>query len=236
MASRSHTRRSTFVRSGTALLLALAGLAPGCGANGKPPVTPLSPSLSPPVSPSFAPPVVTGLSESLGSTGGGAEVKIEGTGFLALEGGAVVTFGGVRAPRVSVVGTTAIFTTAPAHAAGLVDLVVSNPDGQSGRLANAYTYASPDSFDWNGEWEGGAQTGHVLFRFTIQNSRLTTVSCDTSGTVSFSPAPPVSNGEFAFSREDGVAITGRLVSPRDAIGTIHLAPCTNSDWFARKQP
>jgi hypothetical protein len=46
----------------------------------------------------------------------------------------------------------------------------------------------------------------------------------------------VSHGEFAFSREDGVAIAGRLVSPRDAIGTINLAPCTNSDWFARKRP
>jgi len=180
--------------------------------------------------------LVTALSESLGSTGGGAEVKIEGTGFQGQEGGPVVIFGGVRATRVSVTGTTAIFATVPPHAAGLVDLVVSNPDGQSVLLANAYTYASPDSFDPNGEWEGGAQTGHVLFRFTIQNSRLTAVSCDSSGTVSFSPAPSVRNGGFAFSREDGVAIAGRLVSARDAIGTINLAPCTNADWFARKQP
>ena len=231
-----HTCHSLAARTVTAGLLALAALAPGCG--GKPPLAPTPPPpFTPPVvlPPSFAPPVVTGLSESLGSTGGGAELKIEGTGFLALEGGPVVIFGGIRAGRVSVRDSTAIFTTVPPHEAGLVDIVVSNPDGQSARLVNAYTYASPDSFDPNGEWEGGAQTGHVLFRFTIQNSRLIAISCDSSGTVSFSPAPPVSNGEFAFSREDGVAIAGRLVSPRDAIGTINLAPCTNSDWFARKQ-
>ncbi|MGE5837829.1 MAG: IPT/TIG domain-containing protein [Acidobacteriota bacterium] len=229
MSNASHTRHPLLPRTVTAGLLALVGLAPGCG--GKPLLGP-----SPPLQ-SLAPPVVTALSESLGSTGGGAEVKIEGTGFLDLEGGPVVIFGGVRASRVSFMGTTTIFATVPAHAAGRVDLVVSNPDGQSGRLANAYTYASPDSFDSNGEWEGTSQTDgfRLRFRFFIQNSKVTAVSCDTSGTVSLSPAPSVSNGEFAFSGDDGVAITGRLVSPRDAIGTINLAPCPNSDWSARKQ-
>ena len=165
-------------------------------------------------------------------------MKIEGTGFLDGEGGAVVIFGGVYSPKVSHVGTTIILATAPPHAAGLVDLVVGNPDGQSARLADAYTYASAGSFDSNGEWEGTSRTDHVefRFRFTVRANRLTAVSCDTSGNVSFSPAPPVSNGEFAFAREDGVAIAGRLVSPGRAIGTVNLAPCTKSEWFARKSP
>lgn len=181
--------------------------------------------------------MVTALSEGLGSTAGGAEVKIEGAGFLDGEGGAVVIFGGVWATKITHMGTTTILATVPAHAAGPVDLVVSNPDGQEVRLANAYTYVSPDSFDANGEWEGRSRTNHVefLFRFTIQNSRLTAVSCGTSETVSVSPAPPVNNGEFSFSR-DGVAIAGRLVAPRDAIGTINLARCPNTEWSARKQP
>jgi hypothetical protein len=225
MSNTSHTRHPLVARTVTAGLLALVGLTPGCGESVLPPAP----------SPSFAPPVVRALSESVGSTGGGAEVKIEGTGFLDIEGGAVVIFGGVRSSRVSHIGTTAILATVPAHAAGLVDVVVSNPDGKSGSLANAYTYTSPDSFDSNGEWEGRSRTDHfeLRFRFVIQDSRLTAVSCDSSGTVSFSPAPPVSNGEFTFSR-DGVAIAGRLVSPRDAIGTINLAPCTDSEWSARK--
>ncbi len=237
MSNTSHPRHRLLARTVTAGLLALVGLAPGCGRPS------LGPSPSPPPSPSpqpqpLASPVVTALSESLGSTGGGAEVRIHGSGFLNLEGGAVVIFGGVRAPQVSFVSSTTITATVPPHAAGLVDLIVSNPDGQSGRLADAYTYVSPDSFDANGEWEGRSRTDHfeLRFRFTIQNSRLTAVACDSSGTVSFSPAPSVRNGEFAFSRGDGVGIAGRLVSPRDAIGTINLAPCMNSEWFARKQP
>jgi hypothetical protein len=91
------------------------------------------------------------LSESRGSTTGGAEVRIEGTGFLAAEGGAVVYFGEARAPKVTHIGTTIILTTVPAHTAGLVDVVVVNPDGQSGRLADAYTYASLGSLDSNRE-------------------------------------------------------------------------------------
>ncbi len=242
------TRHTLVARTVTAGLLALVGLVPGCGtplaptprppSGGPSSPGPPSPSPSPPTS--FAPPVVTAVSERLGSTAGGAEVKIEGTGFLDAEGGAVVIFGGVRAPKVTHIGTTTILATVPAHAAGPVDLVVSNPDGQEVRLANAYTYASPDSFDANGEWEGTSRRDQVgfqfPFRFTIQNGRLTAASCDTSGTVRFSPAPPVSHGEFASSRADGVAIAGRLVSPREAIGTLNLAPCTNSAWSARKQP
>ena len=212
---------STTSHTVTAGLLALVVLAAGCNS---------TPPTAPPPGPSPAP-VVRSVTESRGSTGGGAVVKIEGTGFLDGDGGAVVIFGGAHASGVSHSGTSVIFATVPAHAAGLVDVVVSNPDGQSARLADAYTYVSPDSFDPNGEWNG--QTGQVTFRFTVENNRLTTVSCGTSATVSFSPAPLVSNGEFAFSREDGVAIAGRMVSAGYAIGTINLAPCTNSDWYAK---
>jgi hypothetical protein len=236
MSYTGHTRRSLIARAVT-VGLALVWLVPGCGG---PPLAPSPPPSPGPRSPgpSFAAPVVTAVSERLGSTGGGASVTIEGTGFLDVEGGPSVFFGGASASFVYVMGPTTIAAIAPAHAAGQVDLVVSNPDGQSGRLADAYTYASPGSFDSNGEWEGTSYTGEVDFRFlfTIQNNRLTAVSCDTSGTVSFSPAPSVSNGEFALSRADGVAIAGRLVSPRLAIGTINLAPCANFGWFARKQP
>jgi hypothetical protein len=182
--------------------------------------------------------VVRALSESVGSTAGGAEVTIEGTGFIDQEGGATVLFGGTLASKVSHVGTTTLLATVPAHAAGQVDLIVTNPDGQSARLADGYTYAAPGSFDPNGEWEGTSRTGtfEFRFRFTIESSRLTAVSCDTSGTVSFSPAPSVTDGEFAVSRADGVALAGRLVSPGRAVGTVNLAPCTNSEWLARKHP
>ena len=185
--------------------------------------------------PPLAAPVVTALSDNLGSTGGGAEVRVEGTGFRHVQGNAVVTFGGIQALRAVNLGLTAILATVPAHAPGTVDVVVKNPDGQSARLANAYTYVSPDSFDPNGEWEGAADGGHVPFRFAVHNGRLTAVSCNTSGTITLTPAPAVSNGEFSFTREDGLLILGRLVSARDAIGTINLASCMTTGWFASKQ-
>ncbi len=225
MSNTSDTRHSLVARTVTTGLLAFVGLTAGCGAS----------ALGPTPSPSFAGLMVTSLSDSIGSTGGGAEVTIEGIGFLKNDGGPVVLFGGAHAWRVSLRGSTTIVAKVPPHPAGPVEVVVSNPDGQTARLAGAYTYVSPDSLDSNGEWEGRSLTDHLdfTFRFVIQNNRLTGVSCGTSGMV-FVPAPSLSNGEFAFFQGDGVVIAGRLVSAREATGTINLAPCTKSDWVARK--
>ncbi len=72
---------------------------------------------------------------------GGAEVHIVAAN-LSLTGVPVVTFGGVAAANVVVHPDFGgyITCTAPPHAAGLVDLVVTNPDTQSGALAGAFTY------------------------------------------------------------------------------------------------
>jgi hypothetical protein len=64
------------------------------------------------------------------------EVGISGTGFQA---GATVTFDG-PATNVRVVSDTFILVTVPPHTAGAVDVVVTNPGGQTARLAGAYTY------------------------------------------------------------------------------------------------
>jgi hypothetical protein len=84
-------------------------------------------------------PTVSSLSPSSGTSNGGTQVSISGTGFGS---GATVTFGGTLASNVIVNSTTTITATAPAHAAGLVDVIVTNTDGQSGSKSNAYTYLS----------------------------------------------------------------------------------------------
>jgi hypothetical protein len=43
---------------------------------------------------------------------------------------------------VTVVSSTSITATAPAHAAGAVNVVVTNTDGKSGTLTNGYTYTT----------------------------------------------------------------------------------------------
>lgn len=162
-------------------------------------------------------------------------VIITGTEFRATgyHSGLVVTLGdAVIVPVYS--NSTTIWAEVPAHVAGQVDVVVTNSDGQADRLAGAYTFASPQSFDFNGSWTSDDHDGPPV-RFTIQNDGLAIVACGTSTTRTFSPPLAVSNGEFSFSSDDGVAFSGRIVSPSIARGTISLAPCIPMAWYAEKQ-
>ena len=84
------------------------------------------------------PPTVTAITPNSESGNGGTSVTITGTGFSA---GATVQLGGVAASNVVAASSTAITATTPAHAAGTVDVVVTNPDGQSATLPGGYTYS-----------------------------------------------------------------------------------------------
>ncbi len=85
------------------------------------------------------PPTVSSVSPNAGSSGGGTFATVTGTGFLA---GATVTLGGTLLTGVTVVSSTTITGTTGAHAVGLVTVVVTNTDGQSGSRLNGYTYSS----------------------------------------------------------------------------------------------
>jgi len=87
-------------------------------------------------------PVPTAVSPTSGTTSGGTSVTIGGTNFVS---GATVTFGGTAATSVVVVSSSSITATTPAHAAGAVNVVVTNSNGQSGTLTNGYTYTSNGS-------------------------------------------------------------------------------------------
>ena len=84
-----------------------------------------------------APPGVTSISPPSGALAGGTSVTITGTAFQA---GATVTFGGTAATSVTVVSATSIRATTPAHAVGVVNIVVTNPDTQFGTCTACYTY------------------------------------------------------------------------------------------------
>ena len=83
-------------------------------------------------------PTITAVTPSTGTTAGGTVVTIAGTNFTT---GATVTLGGVAATSVTVVSATSIRATSGAHAAGPVDFIVRNPDGQQATLASGFTYA-----------------------------------------------------------------------------------------------
>jgi len=84
-------------------------------------------------------PTVSSVSPNSGSTAGGTAVTITGGSFAP---GAAVTFGGVAATNVVVISGTQITVTTPAGSAGAVTVTVTL-NGQSGNLANGFSYTLP---------------------------------------------------------------------------------------------
>ncbi len=80
-----------------------------------------------------------------------------------------MTFGGTAATNVVVVNSTTITATTPAGSAGAVTVTVTNSGGQSGSLANGFTYvATPTVSECQSEqrvdggWDGGDDHGDEL--------------------------------------------------------------------------
>jgi hypothetical protein len=88
-----------------------------------------------------AAPTITSLTPSSGTTAGGTSVVIAGTN---LTGATAVSFGGTPATTFTVDNANQITATAPAHAAGTVDVSVTTVGGTSANTANDdYTYVTP---------------------------------------------------------------------------------------------
>lgn len=88
------------------------------------------------------PPAVSSISPTTGSTLGGTSVTITGTDFI---NGASIAIGGVSVTGVSFVDSTSLTGTTGARSAGLVDVVVTNPDpaSQTSTLSDGFTYIAP---------------------------------------------------------------------------------------------
>lgn len=208
-------------------IVGLAGMAGGCGASSPAAPSTLQGAAVPP-----APVSVASIAPAAGSTAGSTPLKIIGSGF---QNGAAVSIDGLTLPAaVTDAGRTIRFATLP-HGAGPVEVVVTNPDGGEGRIAGAYAFVPADSFEFDGEWAGAA--GLELeseLRFTVRDHVLISVSCGGSGPIAFAPAPAVNEGEFSIVAANGTGISARIVSTSDAVGTINLAPCTSTNWTAKR--
>ena len=80
---------------------------------------------------------ITGVMPNSGLVFGGTSLIINGNGFTS---GASVIIGGVAATSVSVESATSIRALTPGHAAGVVDVIVTNGDGSNATLLGGYTY------------------------------------------------------------------------------------------------
>lgn len=178
-------------------------------------------------------PNAVGVVPQEGSTHGGTGVKITGADF---QPGASVRLDDIAVSAYVLDSATIVFFTT-AHTAGKVDVIVANPGGLFTRLTEAYEFAPPEAFDFNGDWLAHAGDEYETdMRFTIWNDTLVSVSCGGSA-LTFSPPPIVHDGEFSFTGDDGLSISGSIVSPVNAVGKIDvpdLPACRKTAWWADK--
>src|SRR3990172_12216393 len=89
--------------------------------------------------PLLFPPTLISATPNEGPTSGGTVVDLAGQNFRP---GATATFGGTPATVVTITPTHTIVNT-PAHAAGAVDVTVTNPDAQLSTLLSGFSYGVP---------------------------------------------------------------------------------------------
>jgi uncharacterized repeat protein (TIGR01451 family) len=126
------------------------------------------------------PTITTALSPNQGPGSGGTAVTITGTGFVS-GGSLAVTFGGIAANAVSFVNSTTITCFTPPHASGVVDVVLTNGDGQPTTVTNGFTYdTSPVVSAIRPNSGSVAGSGGVI----IEGTNLNTVTSVTFGAAS----------------------------------------------------
>ena len=153
-------------------------------------------------------PTVTTVAPATGALAGGNTVTITGTNFTGASG---VTFGGTAATAVTFISATQITVTAPARAAGQVDVVVTTPAGTSAVVAaDHYTYAVTTVTGINPAF-GPAAGGTVV---TLTGTNFTAAT-----QVSFGATPAT-----AYTVNSATSITA--TAPAHAAGQVDITVTT----------
>jgi len=173
-------------------------------------------------------PVISELRPNIGSTGG-APIIITGTGMWF---DVTVTVDGIVSTFEYSWDDDAIFLSMPAHAAGPVEVIVTDKYGQAATAV--FTYASPATFNFNGDWQGWAEDASLGFAqlvvLTIRDNLVVSASCGSAPSLTLDPPPVVADGEFSFAGSGGVSISGKILSPISASGSINMASCGSRQW------
>ena len=84
------------------------------------------------------PPTITSVSPNIGSTQGGDIVMIKGAHFF---GTPAIQFGDALASNVTVTSSDSLSAVTPVHDAAMVDITLTNPDGQATTLVAAFMFS-----------------------------------------------------------------------------------------------
>ena len=128
-------------------------------------------------------PVISYISPNTGSALGATNVQIAGTSFTSANS---VTFGGVAASSYTVSSDTLINAVAPAHAAGVVDIIVKTPypgDTSTTSVNTKYTYLAMPIVTW-------ATPSSITYGTALSGTQLNATSTTAGGYV-YSPASGV---------------------------------------------
>ncbi len=142
---------------------------------------------------------LTAVSPGSGPASGGTGVTLTGTGLTGATG---LTFDGIAATFVNVVNSTTVTAVTPAHAAGVVDVVIDTPAGGA-TLPNGYTYASTAV--------GQPSGGGVIAVLNGGLNNLIAATADNSTGIEWGGSGIVV-GVSAQSSTDGAANTAAIVA------------------------
>jgi len=179
-------------------------------------------------------PTLTSVTPNSGPTTGGTSVTITGTNFAT---GATVKFGSAAATNVVVASSTSITATTPAGSSGAVTVTVT-VGGQSGSLANGFTYSS-----------GSGPTAPIALTVAANGPSPSVVASQSY----INTNPLISHTTAAFNSTGGDVIilaasshSGAILTPSDNLGNtwIPISGPTNANssvgfdlrtqiWYAR---
>jgi hypothetical protein len=121
----------------------LTPIPPTATPTGVPPTPTPTPTKTPTNTPANTPtntPVIISVDPSVGTTRGRTIVTISGNRF---QPGATVFFGDAPASSAAFSNPQELIALTDAHAAAVVDVIVTNPDGGTARLGNAFRFTPP---------------------------------------------------------------------------------------------
>jgi hypothetical protein len=147
----------------------------------------------------------TSVSPQSVPTAGGSVITMTGSNFKS---GASVNFGGTNCAAVTFISGAQLNAMAPPHAAGIVNIAVTNPDGTNATLSGAFTYSAAPTVSSispsSGPTTGG--TPVTIFGTVFQNGAIVSFGAVLATSVNVISATQI-----------------QAVSPVSLAGTVNIA-------------